>query len=347
MLVVVEDARFVGRRYLGVLRFAAKLDPLLVATQRPAVIERPEIAQEGADIPYETAVVRIIGEVVNGMVEPSTAPPTPRSRVFVVESPQDISLDLGKGLAIGVHKYSDVEIPMIADALRYHIAVVGTTGTGKSRLVKALIDEVIKKTGWSVIVFDHTGVDYAPYWPDKTVDASSIVLDIDTITEDLKVAVGTIENLIEDYVPIAILRYVACRSSHDLCQQIEELFGVPKASGRGRSENVKVELAGVSRNLVKNLIIKVSSNKLWSATEFANVIAETASMLGARTPTPQKLALYITLFGEHYVKRLNRMSMKVDEVVERARRDRVVVIDLSSIETEARRVIVKRVLERL
>ena len=347
MLVVVEDVRFVGRRYLGVLRFATKLDPLLVATQRSAVIERPEIAQEGADIPYETAVVRIIGEVVDGRVEPSTTPPTPRSRVFVVESPQDISLDLGKGLAIGVHKYSGVEIPMIADALRYHIAVVGTTGTGKSRLVKALIDEVIEKTGWSVIVFDHTGVDYAPYWPDKTVDASSIVLDIDTIAEGLKVTVGAIENLIEDYVPIAVLRYVACRSGHSLCQQVEELIRVSRAGGRGRQENVRIELAGVSRDLVESLIIKVSSNGLWSATELAKVAAEIASMLGARTPTPQKLALYIALFGEHYVKRLNRMSMRVDEVVERARRDRVVVIDLSGIETEARRVIVKRVLERL
>jgi len=347
MLVVVEDVRFVGRRYLGVLRFATKFDPLLTVTQRSAVVERPEIAQEGADIPYETAVVRIIGEVVGGRVEPSSTPPTPRSRVYAVESPHDIDLDLGKGLVIGVHKYSGIEIPMNIDALRYHIAVVGTTGTGKSRLVKALIDEVIEKTSWSIIIFDHTGVDYVPYWPNKTVDTSKIVLDIDTITEGLKVAVGAIENLIEDYVPIALLRYIACRSGHQLCSQIEEMLTVSKAGVKGRSENAKIGVVEVSRDLVENLVINVSSKNLWNVAEFSKIVAETATKLGARTPTPQKLALYITLFGDHYVKRLNRMSMKIDEVVEKARRDRVVVIDLSSIETEARRVIVKRVLERL
>jgi hypothetical protein len=77
MLVVVEDVKFGGRKYLGVLRFVTKLDPLLTVTQRSAVIERPEIAQEGADIPYETSVGRIIGELVGGRVEPSTTPPNP------------------------------------------------------------------------------------------------------------------------------------------------------------------------------------------------------------------------------------------------------------------------------
>lgn len=78
---------------------------------------------------------------------------------------------------------------MSIEALKYHIAVVGTTGTGKSRLVKALVDEVIEKTSWSVIVFDHTGVDYAPYWPEKTLKATDIVLDVDTIGE------GALEHL--------------------------------------------------------------------------------------------------------------------------------------------------------
>jgi len=345
MLVVVEDVKFGGRKYLGVLRFVTKLDPLLTVTQRSAVIERPEIAQEGADIPYETSVVRIIGELVGGRVEPSTTPPTPRSRVFAVESPNDLSLDLGKGLVIGVHKYSGIEIPMSIEALKYHIAVVGTTGTGKSRLVKALVDEVIEKTSWSVIVFDHTGVDYAPYWPEKTLKATDIVLDVDTIGEGLKAAIGSIESLIESYMPLALLRYVACKSGHQFCSQITELYSGARA--RGRSEGEPRGVAGVTRELVEELIIKVSREGLWNAAELAKVVAETSTMLGARSPTPQKLALYIALFGEHYVKRLNRMSMRVDDIVEKARRDRIVVVDLSGIETEARRVIVKRVLERL
>lgn len=57
----MEDVRF--RRYLGVLRLATKLDPLLTTSQRSAVVERPEIAGESADIPYEVSVVRVVGEV--------------------------------------------------------------------------------------------------------------------------------------------------------------------------------------------------------------------------------------------------------------------------------------------
>jgi len=88
-LVVVEDARF-RRRYLGVLRLATKLDPLLTTSQRSAVVERPEIAEEGVNIPYEVSSVRIVGEVSGSRVEPPTSPPTPRSKVYLVESPTDL-----------------------------------------------------------------------------------------------------------------------------------------------------------------------------------------------------------------------------------------------------------------
>jgi len=54
-LVLVEDAKF-GKGFLGVLRFVTKLDPLLTASQRSAVIERPELAEEGIEIPYETCL---------------------------------------------------------------------------------------------------------------------------------------------------------------------------------------------------------------------------------------------------------------------------------------------------
>jgi len=76
-------------------------------------------------------------------------------------------------------------------------------------------------------------------------------------------------------------------------------------------------------------------------------VSDTAGRLGARDSTRYKLSLYITLFAEHYVRRLNRMCRRVDELVEVARRDRMVVVDLSTVETEARRVIVRRFLDKL
>jgi DNA helicase HerA-like ATPase len=354
VLVVVDDIKF-GKRYLGVLRFVTKLDPLLTTSQRSAVIEKPEIAQEGVDIPYEVSTIRIIGEIVDGMVEPPTAPPTPRSKVFVVESPNDLKLDLGRGLVVGVHKYSGIEIPMNPEALRYHIAVVGTTGTGKSRLVKALVDEVLIKTKWSVIIFDHTGIDYAPYWPNNTIKADNIVLDVDTITEGLAQAIGSIENLLKDYMPLALLRFIVCKSDAQLCSQISQLYNSDEQDYRRSSGGIRGSQAvgtskaevNISRNLIEELAIKISANNHWNSSELAKIVSETSQMLGARRPTPQKLALYISLFAENYVNRLNNMSLRVDNLVEKVYKERILVVDLSNIETEARRVIVKRVLEKL
>jgi DNA helicase HerA-like ATPase len=341
-LVVIEDARF-RRRYLGVLRLVTKLDPLLTTSQRSAIIEKPEIAEEGVDIPYETSYVRIVGEVSGGRVEPPTSPPTPRSKVYLVESPADLRLDLGSGLVVGVHKYSGIELPLRAEALRYHIAVVGTTGTGKSRLVKALIDEVLAKTGWSVVVFDHTGMDYAPYWPERVVRADEVVLDVETITEGLKVAVGSAENLIEEYAPLALVKYVACEGGDGrLCG---ELGGHAATPSRGQAPKVGAATS-LSRERLEELTLEVSLKGLWSVGKLSAYVSETARQLGAREPTCYKLALYLTLFAEHYVRRLNSMRYRVDELVERARRDRVLVVDLSTVETEARRVIVRRFLER-
>jgi DNA helicase HerA-like ATPase len=327
-LVVVEDVKF-KRRYLGVLRLVTKLDPLLTTSQRSAIIEKPEIASEGLDIPYEISYVRIIGEISSGEVKPPTTPPTPRSRVYIVESPSDIKLDLGGGLVIGIHKYSGIEIPMKPDALRYHIAVIGTTGTGKSRLVKALVDEVLEKTNWSVIIFDHTGMDYTPFWTSSVVRADEIVLDVDTIAEGLRNTLGYAERAVEEYVPLALVKYIVCKTNQQLCSQLE-----------------RSQLA-LTRKQLEHLTLDLSSKKMWNTSELIKVIAETATKLGARSTTSQKLSLYISLFAEQYVKRLNNMSKTVDELVERARRERVLVVDLSYIETETRRVIAKRFLERL
>jgi len=330
VFVAIEDVKF-GRKYLGVLRMTTKLDPLLTTSQRSAVIEKPEIAEEGLDIPYETSVVRVIGEVLNDRVEPPTTPPTPRSKVYIVESPNDLRLDLGSGLLVGIHKYSGIEIPLRPEALKYHIAVVGTTGTGKSRLVKALVDEVLSKTDWNVLIFDHTGMDYVPYWLNNVVRGDEIVLDVNTITEGLKLTIGALENLIEEYVPVSLIRYIVCKGDQQLCPQF----------------NQTEKLYSLSREELEELTIDISSKNLWVVEKLAKVVSETASRFGARTTTPLKLSLYMTLFARHYMSKLNRMCVSVDEVINKLISSRVIVIDLSIIETEVRRVIVKRCLERL
>ncbi|MEM1561228.1 MAG: ATP-binding protein, partial [Ignisphaera sp.] len=72
-----------------------------------------------------------------------------------------------------------------------------------------------------------------------------------------------------------------------------------------------------------------------------------ASVLGARRPTPEKLNLYIKLYGRMYINRLNKIRYRVTDILDAVYRNRITVIDLSIVETEVRRVIVKGVLSKI
>jgi len=113
-------------------------DPLLNQNMRSSIIDNPELAKHGKEVVFETMNVRVLGVLKpDGQLEPPRQPPTPRSQVYLVETPGDVNLKLETGLVLGKHKFSGLEIPLKPDALKYHIGIVGATGTGKSRLVVA------------------------------------------------------------------------------------------------------------------------------------------------------------------------------------------------------------------
>ncbi|MCS7110620.1 MAG: ATP-binding protein [Ignisphaera sp.] len=337
-LVIVRDSKF-GKVYLGVLRWLSKYDPLLTHTQRAAIIERPELAEESIDLPFEASYIRILGEVVDGKLRPPSYPPTPRSKVYIIESSEDIQLDLGYGLEVCIHKYSGLPIPINPEALRYHIAVVGTTGTGKSRLVKAIIDEVIAKTNWSVIVFDHTGMDYVRYYPSRVVNAEEIAVDIDTVSQSLANSISSIKEHIENYMPITLLYYTMCI---DTKREIKACLNQNENSILGILQTPTLNI-----DKIEELMLSISRKGLWNADVLAQMARLIANALGAREATSEKLSLYIKLYGRTHIDRLNKVTRKVADILDMVYRNRITVIDLSIVETEIRRVIVKGILSKI
>ena len=190
---------------------------------------------------------------------------------------------------------------------------------------------MLEKTGWSVIVFDHTGMDYAPYWRSRVVRADEVVLDVGTISDGLIATIGSAERLFEEYVPLALIRYILCGGSGP-CKDYPDTN--------------KMEI-NISREILEKRTLELSRKKGWKASELAKTTADVAKNLGARQSTCVKLALYIALFAETYIRRLNNMSLTINELVEKASKDRILVVDLSTVEIEARRAIVKGFLERL
>jgi len=128
-------------------------------------------------------------------------------------------------------------------------------------------------------------------------------------------------------------------------------YGVPLGRVSSKSPASLARAPGtppsLSRERLEELTLKISFEKHWNASRLAEYVSDTAVRLGARGATPHKLSIYLTLFAEYYVRRLNGMRWRVDDLVERVRRDRILVVDLSTVETEVRRVIVRRFLDRL
>ncbi len=360
-LVLIDDI-VADKRFLGVLRWLNRQDPLLKHTQRSAVVDNPGLAYAGADIPYEYGYVRIIGELANnGEVSPPKAPPTPRSVIKLIESPTDVrlALDTENGLVIGEHKHSGICVPMPQWVLPYHVGVVGATGSGKSRLVKALIDEVLAKTRYSVIVFDHSGTDYAGYWPEKVVRASEIALD-PLIATSLIIDRTHIGKNGFDYVLTAIYAYLAAwgalssggqgRERRKQSRPLDAFFQAPP---RGREE--EREKGFECPDNVFDILEKASiedpealmRDAPWDLRTFIDCLTTVAEELRAKAPFIAKMRLLLRTYGRPIIEGFGRRSVTSKEVIEMARAERLVVVDLSGEEQAVKRHIVASIIERV
>ncbi len=105
--------------------------------------------------------VEIIGEEVDGIVEPPRFRPLPNSPVIVLNEQETRDMlgivnDLDLGLAVGFEKML-VQIPSKKKSvLPRHVGVLGTTGGGKSTTVSGLIYQ-FHKAGIFTIVIDTEG----------------------------------------------------------------------------------------------------------------------------------------------------------------------------------------------
>lgn len=338
-LVIIKD-RVTGRQYLGTLRWLSKIDPLLPATQRSGVVDNPKLAEAATNVPFETSYVRIIGEVRGSRLEPPADPPTPRSEVLIIESPEDITLDIGEGLFVGDHKYSGLRMPMDPRYLAYHVGVIGATGTGKSRLVKALIDEVLSKTDWRVIVFDHSGVDYVSYYPQSVVDSSLIMPDPLTLGEIIS-GMSMLEDQ-SDYIISSIYAYIAYASLLSRKTPGEES---PQAAQRRGTTLGRVECGlDVVRNFEFTDADRLMTEIGWDPRLFTRCVERVSESLGARAATVAKISLLLQTYAKGAVESLNRKKMTVRDIVRRALEERIVVVDLSTVDLRVRRYIVKSVI---
>ncbi|NPA96281.1 MAG: ATP-binding protein [Crenarchaeota archaeon] len=350
MLVLVDDMHE-DRRFLGAVKSSVKLDIAIDADHLPTSFS-PETTLR-CSTPLMKTYVEIFGEVTkSGSLELSFAIPRPGSHVYLVENGPALAkvLRLPQGLTVGEHKFSRLVLHLDPRALDYHIAVVGATGTGKSRLVKAIVEEVLLKTGYSVIVFDHTGVDYSDpsRWgrvraagiEPKIVDASRIILDPVTVHE-LMVEKARVPRTLEDHVFFSIVRYIQDR--------VAQSEGTRAKIDGSTASSLAQE---IERCIEKYFEISKTGETLWDFASFLDGMYRYLDDLNARESTKTKLAVLLSLgLGRSFFERyLGSRNVDIRDLVAEALdgASRLIVIDMSTeVEYVAKRFIVAQALRWL
>lgn len=171
-LVGVVDTEDPSEIIVGFLRRVTKLEPIIKEKVRTPYVDKPEMVNHGILLPYTSAVVKPYVAIRGGVVGEVLRVVTPGSKVYLLDSKVLEGVFSGDYIYVGSHKYSGWRLPIDIRYINHHVGVFGATGVGKSRLIRALVSELAAK-GRRVVVFDHTGVDYAPYF-DTVVKSNEI-----------------------------------------------------------------------------------------------------------------------------------------------------------------------------
>lgn len=296
-LVLIHDPSIKNKLILGVIRRITKLEPLIRERTRTPFIDKPEILDQSILMPFTTGIVKayITLNFTSRCIEEVRHVITPGSKVYVIKDGSFLKkfIQIEKPIYIGFHKYSSWELPLNSNYVNYHIGIFGATGVGKSRLIKALIDELINK-GFKVIVFDHTGVDYAPYFKEFVISSKSIKISPPTIASVIAEKARLHWQTFGEYLEIACITYATGRKI-----------------GRGR-------------------IVNSNSETKWSKQEFINHLATTMRNLNARDSTIEKAKLFIDYFIDNsFFEELNMRKIEPYELISYAIERGLLVIDLS------------------
>jgi uncharacterized protein len=150
-----------GRQYLGVVVQGPFAEPDGLRADAPIVVTTTVRGATFMPRYHGRVQVQILGEEVDGMMQPPRFRPLPNSPVFGLDDAETREMlglinDIELGLAVGFENMA-VQIPSKKKSvLPRHVGVLGTTGGGKSTTVSGLIHQ-FQKAGIFTIVIDTEG----------------------------------------------------------------------------------------------------------------------------------------------------------------------------------------------
>ena len=150
-----------GRQYLGAVVEGPFAEPDGLRADAPIVVTTTVRGATFMPRYHGRIQVEILGEEVDGTVQPPRFRPLPNSPVFALSDEETrgllgIESDINLGLAVGFEDMA-VQIPAKRKSvLPRHVGVLGTTGGGKSTTVSGLVSE-FQQAGIATVLIDTEG----------------------------------------------------------------------------------------------------------------------------------------------------------------------------------------------
>ena len=345
-LALVADPRLPGYYMLGVVRWITRHEPFLRRYTHNIYAENPDALDHEMVMPFSNAYLEVYaGVCLDGGALPcrergrglvaNVYAPAPGSRVYRLAEAGWLGelLTVGRPFSVGVHKYSGWRLPLDAAWAPYHVGVFGATGTGKSRLVLRLVRGLHSAAGYGAIVFDHSGVDYAPAarslgW--MVVESGRIRINPVVFASTVSRYLG-VSSYQRDLVELVALCYALRVYNGSPPEDCRELLGRVSSGQRG--------LAGLQGG--------GGAGSSGALEEFLEHLSRAAYRFNMRDATVRKLRLMARLLvPRHVFEGLSSRTVEPRELVEAAAGGRIVVVDMSDEQDiEVKRAIVASVAE--
>ena len=300
-LAIIKDNKYPGKLFIGVLRGIKRLDPILRGNVRTPYVEYHEYwSQAYPEMSYTNVYVSLCSVIDpnSKKIENCRIAPHPNSKVYVMTKKASILNEIEEAIRktvqddiyVGEQKYSGLRLPLNAYYARCHIGVFGATGMGKSRLVKALVDELIKN--YAIIIFDHTGVDYTPFYgEDYVISSKDIEISADAMSSVVLDMARLDRSTYSTYMDIACMVFLKLLKGEEIPDSLSDL--------KLRFEKSKQSM------LILNEVEEDNLRK------FIDVVRNVMRTLNAKQHTILKAELFIKEYMD---------KIFIDEVVNRRKR---------------------------
>ena len=340
-------------KYLGVVIKIFEDNPLLSS-------RLPDIPRDIGSVyamSYINAVVSLLGIIREKMFEPMIpVPPSTGSPVYKVDKNLLGKLSIiSNPIYIGFHKFSGWNVPLNPDAVNYHIAIVGRTGCGKSHAVRILVDELVR-IGRKIIVFDHSGRDYVPFFKDKYIVISDreIVPNISSIASIITGSLGVYQDSYSrDYIEIATYLYSISGGDIGEAEKILKTISATSLKTSRKTLEEAISLQEVMSEL-ESIASNIDLNKIvWDNHRYYQVLASTINIMGGRGTTMIKMILKLIksafIEGRLNLNRFSNRKYTAKKIAEMLLNEdtKCIVLDVSNETIEVRRGIVSDILDRL